>query len=106
MSTAVRELGKTFKYFLEINLEKQPDFRKQFPENIYVRRTCENLSGTTGIPIVPGETLLFIDEIQTSKEAIMSLRYFKEDYPELQQEQSGGGGLCHCAPWHGDSCRD
>ena len=38
-STAVRELGKTFKYFLEINLEKQPDFRKQFPENIDVRRT-------------------------------------------------------------------
>ena len=71
-----------------------------------MRRTCENLSGTTGIPIVPGETLLFIDEIQTSKEAIMSLRYFKEDYPELQQEQSGGGGLCHCAPWHSDACRD
>ena len=38
-STAVRELGKTFKYFLEINLEKQPDFRKLFPENIDVRRT-------------------------------------------------------------------
>ena len=30
-STAVRQLGKTFKYFLEINLEKQPDFKKQFP---------------------------------------------------------------------------
>ena len=88
-STAVRELGKTFKYFLEINLEKQPDFRKQFPENIDVRRTCENLSGTTGIPIVPGETLLFIDEIQTSKEAIMSLRYFKEDYPELHVIAAG-----------------
>ena len=88
-STAVRELGKTFKYFLEINLEKQPDFRKQFPENIDVKRTCENLSGTTGIPIIPGETLLFIDEIQTCKEAIMSLRYFKEDYPELHVIAAG-----------------
>lgn len=88
-STAVRELGKTFKYFLEINLEKQQDFRKQFPENIDVRRTCENLSGTTGIPIIPGETLLFIDEIQTCKEAIMSLRYFKEDYPELHVIAAG-----------------
>ena len=88
-STAVREIGKTFKYFLEINLEKQPDFRKLFPENIDVRRTCENLSGTAGIPIVPGETLLFIDEIQTSKEAIMSLRYFKEDYPELHVIAAG-----------------
>ena len=88
-STAVREIGKTFKYFLEINLEKQPDFRKLFPENIDVRKTCENLSGTTGIPILPGETLLFIDEIQTSREAIMSLRYFKEDYPELHVIAAG-----------------
>ena len=88
-STAVRQLGKTFKYFLEINLEKQPDFKKQFPENINVRRTCENLSGTKGIPIIPGETLLFIDEIQTSKDAIMSLRYFKEDFPELHVIAAG-----------------
>lgn len=88
-STAVRELGKSFKYFLEINLEKQPDFKKQFPENIDVRRTCENLSGTTGVPIIPGETLLFIDEIQMCKEAIMSLRYFKEDYPELHVIAAG-----------------
>ena len=77
-STAVRELGKQFRYFVEINLEKQPDLLQMFPENIDVKRTCEKLSGTLGIPIVPGETLLFIDEIQISKEAVMSLRYFKE----------------------------
>lgn len=33
-STAVRELGKKFRYFVEINLEKQPDLRQLFPENI------------------------------------------------------------------------
>src|SRR5574344_1225365 len=73
-STAVRELGKQFRYFMEINLEKQPDLLQLFPENIDVKKTCEKLSGTMGIPMVPGETLLFIDEIQVSKEAIMSLR--------------------------------
>ena len=88
-STAVRELGKTFKYFVEINLEKQPMLRDLFPENIDVKKTCEKLSGTLAIPIVAGETLLFIDEIQTSKEAIMSLRYFKEDYPELHVIAAG-----------------
>lgn len=88
-STAVRELGKHFKYFMEINLEKQPDLLQLFPENIDVKRTCEKLSGTLGIPIVAGETLLFIDEIQVSKEAIMSLRYFKEDYPELHVIAAG-----------------
>lgn len=88
-STAVRELGKLFRFFVEINLEKQPDLLQLFPANIDVKKTCEKLSGTLGIPIVPGETLLFIDEIQVSKEAIMSLRYFKEDYPELHVIAAG-----------------
>ena len=88
-STSVRELSKQFNYFVEINLEKQPDLLQLFPENIDVKKTCEKLSGTLGIPIKPGETLLFIDEIQVSKEAIMSLRYFKEDYPELHVIAAG-----------------
>lgn len=88
-STAVRELAKQFQYFVEINLEKQPDLLQLFPENIDVKKTCEKLSGSLGIPIVPGKTLLFIDEIQVSKEAIMSLRYFKEDYPELHVVAAG-----------------
>lgn len=88
-STAVREFAKQFRYFVEINLEKQPDLLQMFPENIDVRKTCEKLSGTLGIPIVPGDTLLFIDEIQISKEAVMSLRYFKEDYPELHVIAAG-----------------
>lgn len=88
-STAVREFAKNFRYFVEINLEKQPDLINVFTENIDVKKTCEKLSGTLSIPIVPGETLLFIDEIQVSKEAIMSLRYFKEDYPELHVIAAG-----------------
>ncbi len=88
-STTVREFGKQFKYFLEINLEKQPDLLQLFTKNIDVKKTCDKLSGTLGIPIVPGDTLLFIDEIQVSQEAIMSLRYFKEDYPELHVIAAG-----------------
>lgn len=88
-STAVREFGKHFHYFVEINLEKQRDLRQVFSENIDVKKTCEKLSGTLSIPIVPGETLLFIDEIQVCKEAIMALRYFKEDYPELHVIAAG-----------------
>ena len=88
-STAVRHLGKSFKYYLEINLEKQPSLCQLFTENIDVKRTCEKLSGTLATPIIPGETLLFIDEIQVCKEAIMALRYFKEDYPELHVIAAG-----------------
>ena len=88
-STAVRELGKHFRYFVEINLEKQPDLQQLFPVNIDVKKTCDKLSGTLAIPIVPCETLVFIDEIQVCREAIMSLRYFKEDYPELHVIAAG-----------------
>lgn len=88
-SSAVRELGKTFKYFVEVNLEKQPELVSLFTDNIDVHKTCQNLSAVLSMPIVPDETLLFIDEIQVSKEAIMSLRYFKEDYPELHVIAAG-----------------
>ena len=88
-SSAVRELGKHFQYFAEVNLEKMPALRQLFSENINVHSTCEKISGTLGVPIIPGKTLLFIDEIQLCKEAIMSLRYFKEDFPELHVIAAG-----------------
>lgn len=88
-STAVRKLGETFKYFVEVNLEKRPSLKTLFPNDINVLKTCTDLSATVGIPIVPGETLLFIDEIQDCVSAIMSLRYFKEDYPELHVIAAG-----------------
>ena len=88
-STAVRQLGKSFKYYLEINLEKQTDLHQFFPDSIDVKRTCQLLSVSMGIPVVPGETLLFIDEIQSCQNAIRTLRYFREDYPELHVIAAG-----------------
>ena len=88
-SSAVRQFGKCFKYFVEINLERQPSIQQLFTKDIDVRRTCEGISAAIGIPIVAGDTLLFIDEIQVSQEAIMALRYFKEDYPELHVIAAG-----------------
>lgn len=66
-STAVRQLGKEFKYFVEINLESQPSIKQLFTKDIDVHRTCEAISATIGIPVVAGETLLFIDESRLAK---------------------------------------
>ena len=88
-STAVRQLGKSFKYFVEINLEKQPSLKALFTDNIDVRKICANIGAVVSMPIVAGETLLFIDEIQTSPQAVMSLRYFKEDFPQLHVIAAG-----------------
>lgn len=88
-SSSVRQLGNQFTHFLEINLEKQPELQQFFPENINVKQTCQMLSVSTGIPIVLGETLLFIDEIQSCQNAIRALRYFYEDFPELHVIAAG-----------------
>lgn len=33
-STAVRHLGEQFKYYVEINLEKQPDYKTLFSKDL------------------------------------------------------------------------
>lgn len=88
-STAVRHLGERFKYFVEINLEKQPDYKALFKPNLDVKRIVPEIAAMHGTPIVAGQTLLFIDEIQDCVEAIMALRYFKEDIPGLHVVAAG-----------------
>ena len=88
-STAVRHLGESFKYYVEINLEKQSNYIDLFKKDLDVTRIVPQMAAMGGTPIVPNETLLFIDEIQESQEAIMALRYFKEDMPNLHVIAAG-----------------
>ena len=88
-SSAIRNLGKSFKYFIEINLERQGNIKTLFHDNLDIKKICSQLSAIFNTPVVPGETLLFIDEIQESQRAISSLRYFYEDYPELHVIAAG-----------------
>lgn len=88
-STAVRHLGKRFHNYVEINLEKQPNYKALFKTDLNVNRIIMQLSAICGQKIEPGKTLLFIDEIQACPEAIMSLRFFKEDIPELHLIAAG-----------------
>lgn len=88
-STAIRHLGESFKSFVEINLERDTRLSEVFRMDLDVKRIVAELSAMVGKPIVAGETLLFIDEIQACPEAIMSLRFFKEDLPELHVVAAG-----------------
>lgn len=82
-STAVRHLGESFDSFVEINFEKQPEYKKVFEGNLVVTRIVSEISAMSAMPVVPGKTLLFLDEIQDCQEAIMALRFFKEDMPGI-----------------------
>ena len=63
-STAVRHLGACFKTYVEINFEKQPEYKVLFQDNLDATRIVSQISAISGKAIKAGETLLFLDEIQ------------------------------------------
>jgi predicted AAA+ superfamily ATPase len=89
-SSSVRNLANSFPHFLEINFERDEDARDVFNGgNLSPQRICNQLSAIYDIPVIPGKTLLFFDEIQSCLPAISSLRFFYEDYPELHVIAAG-----------------
>ena len=88
-SSAIRQLGKTFKYFVEVNFERDKEIASVFKGNLKPQEIASRLSVFYGLPIVPGETLLFLDEIQTCPEALHSLWFFYEDYTDLHVVAAG-----------------
>ena len=88
-STAVQELSKRFETFVEINFEKQPQYKVLFKDDLDVRRIVPQIAAMYGTSIRAGRTLLFFDEIQECPQAIMALRFFKEDMPDLHVIAAG-----------------
>ncbi len=86
---SVRNLGKSFTEFVEINLEERPEAHAIFEKNLDPERMIAELSIIAQKPIRPGKTLLFIDEIQVVPRAITALRYFYEKMPELHVIAAG-----------------
>jgi len=88
-SSAIEELGRHFEYFITVNFEKNKKLKTLFDGDLDVKEICLKLSVQFKKPVIPEKTLLFFDEIQTCPNAIMSLRYFYEDYPELHVIAAG-----------------
>ena len=90
-SSSVREFGKQFEYFLEINFEKKEhqDAKKIFERYSSPKRILDELFAMFGVPVVPERTLLFLDEVQACIPVISSLRFFYEEMPELHVIAAG-----------------
>jgi predicted AAA+ superfamily ATPase len=88
-SSVIRNFGKEFKSYLEINFEQDSEVKSIFEGNLRPKSICDQLSVLYEIAIIPGETLLFFDEIQSCLPAISSLRFFYEQYPELHVIAAG-----------------
>jgi uncharacterized protein len=79
---SVRQFGKQFESFVEINFELVPEAKTIFEKDLQPERILWELGLLTNKTIIPGKTLLFLDEIQAAPQAILALRYFYELMPE------------------------
>lgn len=86
---AVRALGRTFDDLVEINLELNPEYGEVFRPNLDPDRILRDLRLMTGRRLVPGSSLLFIDEIQQQPLAVSALRYLHEKMPDLHVIAAG-----------------
>ena len=88
-SSAIRNLGKSFTHFIEINFDEKKEWTTLFESTQNLDALLEQISIIENTPIIENETLLFLDEIQTSLPAIHLLRYFYERKPKLHVIAAG-----------------
>ena len=94
-----RQVGKTyilqklgrehFDNMVYVNLEKNLLIAGFFQDNIDPHRIIRYLEASTQEKIVPGKTLLVLDEIQACERALTALKYFCEEAPEYHVAAAG-----------------
>ncbi len=94
-----RQVGKTwlveklaqkeFQTYIKVDFEENIQLVSLFEGQLDPQKICSELEIRTGISIIKGKTLLFFDEIQICPRAIVSLRYFYEQIPDLHVIAAG-----------------
>ncbi len=86
-TTAVKMFSQSFEQFIELNLDISED-RKIFDQGLNIKDLYQAILLRSN-KVNAKSTLLFIDEIQHSPNAMNSLRYFYEEFPELHVIAAG-----------------
>ena len=76
---SARNFGKSFESFIEINFIENPEAEGLFkdvssPEDIYLR-----ISVLTDKQLIPGKTMIFLDEIQECESIMTSIKFLVDD---------------------------
>ena len=83
-TSAIRNLGKEFKYFLEVDLSQDQEVCNLFmQEDISPQTICEHISIAYNIPIIPNQTLLFLDNVDSCPKAALYMYRFYGEYPDI-----------------------
>ncbi len=72
-----------------MNFERLEGAASIFEKDLDPERLVLSLSLLLKTSIIPGETLLFLDEVQEAPRAILALRYFYEEMPSLHVIAAG-----------------
>ncbi len=98
----LKHFGKTcYKNVAYINCDNNARVKDLFAEDYDTNRIILNISAITKETIVPGETLIILDEIQELQRGLSSLKYFCEEAPEYHI--CVAGSLLGIAMRHGES---
>ena len=94
-----RQVGKTYtllsfgqehyKNVAYFSIEDSADIPAVFERGLDPERIVSELSALSKQPIVPGDTLLILDEIQACEQALTSLKYFAERAPQYHVVAAG-----------------
>lgn len=81
-TTVIQKFAEKFSQFIYLNLEKRED-REIFSENLPFQKLLEGIFFLKDADLQEASTLICIDEIQNSPEAIAYLRFFYEEAPHI-----------------------
>ena len=71
------------------NFEQTPDLASLFDRDLDPMRIVGDLSVFAEVRILPGSSLIILDEIQACNAALNSLKYFAEDAPQYHVAAAG-----------------
>lgn len=79
-TTSIREFGKTYKSFIEINFITMPQYKTIFNNGYEVKNIIKEMSlFNPKFNFIDNNTLILFDEIQEYPDATTSLKTFSED---------------------------
>ena len=106
-----RQVGKTYslldfgkqhyKYVAYINCDENEQAKNLFVQDYNMERVLFAIAAIAGVPVVPEDTLIILDEIQELQRGLASLKYFCENAPEYHV--CVAGSLLGITLRHGES---
>lgn len=76
---SIREFGKTFKRFVELNFAENPEYIQIFNQAKNSKEILERLSIVDEKPLIKGETLIFFDEVQLCPQIVTAIKFLVDE---------------------------